>query len=176
MFVFLGNQAYGLASRLGTVANPVACFFALFFTRVSTLAISSLVLLGSAASAYSLVLAAQSPTPPLQDETIGEFLCVSMRNTAMFPDNRRLKLSIILFAFLRCFPTSLLSVYFHSSKLLLLCDVVTQEDACHSFGAEWSLRSEVVWAPYLHSWLLMSSSFSKAHLLVPRDLISTLCR
>ena len=39
---------------------------------------------GGVASGYQLYLAAMSPTPPLQDETVGAFLVVRVQHTYFF--------------------------------------------------------------------------------------------
>ena len=72
-----GNLAYNLSVRLGTVANPLACFLALFMPTSSVTTVVILTGVGTVLSAYQLVLAAMSPVPPMQGELVGEFLCVS---------------------------------------------------------------------------------------------------
>ena len=76
LYLCTGNQAYGLASRLSTIANPLACFVALFIPRVSITTISVLVGIGAFMSGYQLYLAAMSPYPPWQEEAIGVALVV----------------------------------------------------------------------------------------------------
>jgi riboflavin transporter 2 len=74
-----GNQAYMLAVRLSTVANPLACFVALFAATSSSAVIAALTALGTGIVAFQLYLAAMSPSPPLQGEVGGEVMVVSIR-------------------------------------------------------------------------------------------------
>ena len=73
-----GNLAYTLAIRVASVANPIACFVALFAPPVGVVGVAILSFLGSALSGYQIFLASASPNPPMQDETIGLVLCVSI--------------------------------------------------------------------------------------------------
>jgi hypothetical protein len=61
---------------LMNVANPVACFFALFVEITAPCAISTLTLVGSACGAYIITAAALSPTPPLVNEQAGAAIVV----------------------------------------------------------------------------------------------------
>ncbi|ELU14779.1 hypothetical protein CAPTEDRAFT_210005 [Capitella teleta] len=81
-----GQLVYTLSVRLSTLANPLACFLALFYSTTSTLVISVLSALGTVLAAVQLYLAAMSPTPPLQGEVGGEVLAVltSVLITAFF--------------------------------------------------------------------------------------------
>lgn len=72
-----GNLAYTLAVRLSTVANPLACFIALFAATNSVVVISVLTAIGTALAGFQLYLAAMSPAPPLQYEASGEAIVVS---------------------------------------------------------------------------------------------------
>ena len=159
--VLAGNQAYGLASRLGAVANPLACFFALFISRVSIATTSLLVFVGGVASGYQLYLAAMSPTPPLQDETVGAFLVVRVQHTycsfcnplsnVCVNGNISHKLlscsavihyifivricTVVVFHCCRCFLTFCSSRCFHTSKSWWRQSAATTVDACRCCGA-----------------------------------------
>ncbi len=71
------NMAYTLSVRLSTVANPVACFMALFLPSQSLTGTAILTMLGTAGATYQVYLAAMSPLPPLLGTAVGEFLVVS---------------------------------------------------------------------------------------------------
>ncbi|KAL5004712.1 hypothetical protein ScPMuIL_018168 [Solemya velum] len=72
-----GTQPYHLSAILMNVANPTACFVALFLSIESAVLISALVVVGSGLAAYIFVLAAMSPGPPLVGEDIGPVLVVA---------------------------------------------------------------------------------------------------
>ncbi|KAG7262979.1 hypothetical protein CRUP_012978 [Coryphaenoides rupestris] len=60
-----GNQAYHLAATMAAVANPVACFIAMFTPIRSLLFMLFLTAVGSAFGGYIMAVAAFSPCPPL---------------------------------------------------------------------------------------------------------------
>ena len=72
------NMAYTLSVRLSTVANPLACFLALFLPSRSIFGTAFLTLLGTGGAAYQIYLAVMSPFPPLLGSVMGEFLVVSI--------------------------------------------------------------------------------------------------
>ena len=71
-----GNEAYHLAVTLSAIANPLACFFALWLPSRSRRLIGILTAAGSLLSAYVVVLAALSPDPLLKDSVLGRVLIV----------------------------------------------------------------------------------------------------
>lgn len=73
-----GNMAYHLTVTLSSIANPLACFLAVFLPHKSIRHISVLMLLTMAISCYALATAVMSPTPPLVNTTIGEAIIVSV--------------------------------------------------------------------------------------------------
>lgn len=72
-----GNVAYHLAVTLSSIANPVACFIAVFVTSTSIRNIVALCLVSVPFATYALVTAVMSPTPPLMGNVAGEILVVS---------------------------------------------------------------------------------------------------
>lgn len=74
-----GNIAYHLTVTLSSIANPLACFLAVFFPVKSVRCITLWFLLGCAIGVYGLTTAVMSPSPPLMDSTWGEVLVVSRR-------------------------------------------------------------------------------------------------
>lgn len=71
-----GNQAYHLAATLSSVANPVACFIALFVPIRSLVLMAVLTVTGSGFGAYIMAMAALSPCPLLIDHDLGAALIV----------------------------------------------------------------------------------------------------
>uniref|UniRef100_W5LC28 Riboflavin transporter n=1 Tax=Astyanax mexicanus TaxID=7994 RepID=W5LC28_ASTMX len=71
-----GNQAYHLATTMAAVANPVACFIAMFVPIRSLLLMGVLTLTGTAFGAYIMAMAALSPCPLLVHYDIGAALVV----------------------------------------------------------------------------------------------------
>jgi len=71
-----GNEAYHLAVTLSAIANPLACFFALWLPSRSRRLIGILTAAGSLLSAYVVVLAALSPDPLLKDSVLGRVFIV----------------------------------------------------------------------------------------------------
>ncbi|XP_055617482.1 solute carrier family 52, riboflavin transporter, member 3-B [Toxorhynchites rutilus septentrionalis] len=71
-----GNIAYHLTVTLSTMANPVACFMAVFLPHTSIRAITTISLLAAAFTAYALATAFLSPAPPLVGKAIGDALVI----------------------------------------------------------------------------------------------------
>lgn len=91
-----GNIAYHLAVTLSSIANPVACFIAVFVPGTSIRNIISLCFISIPFAAYSLTTAVMSPTPPLMNNVMGDVLVVSWREKR-FP--ARAALSNLIFSF-----------------------------------------------------------------------------
>lgn len=72
-----GNVAYHLAVTLSSIANPVACFIAVFVTGTSIRNIIALCIVSIPFAAYSMTTAVMSPSPPLMGNVMGEILVVS---------------------------------------------------------------------------------------------------
>lgn len=60
-----GNKAYHLAATMAAVANPVACFIAMFIPVRSLVFMGLLTLIGTGFGAYIMAMAALSPCPLL---------------------------------------------------------------------------------------------------------------
>lgn len=75
-----GNIAYHLAVTLSSIANPVACFIAVFVSSTSIRNIIALCFVSIPFAAYSLTTAVMSPSPPLMGNVMGEILVVSWMN------------------------------------------------------------------------------------------------
>lgn len=73
-----GNVAYHLTVTLSSIANPVACFLAVFLPHHTVRRISVLFLLGSLIGVYGMTTAVMSPKPPLMGSAWGEALVVSI--------------------------------------------------------------------------------------------------
>lgn len=71
-----GNIAYHLAATLSSIANPVACFLAVFLTKTSIRNIVCLSIIAIPFAIYSMTTAVMSPNPPLMDNVMGEILVV----------------------------------------------------------------------------------------------------
>uniref|UniRef100_S4RQ20 Riboflavin transporter n=1 Tax=Petromyzon marinus TaxID=7757 RepID=S4RQ20_PETMA len=71
-----GNTAYHLSATLAALANPIACFVAIFKPSRSQLVLSMLTLLGSVFGAYILAMAIMSPCPLLLGTDAGTILIV----------------------------------------------------------------------------------------------------
>lgn len=71
-----GNVAYHFAVTLSSIANPVACFIAVFVTSTSIRNIIALCVITIPFAAYSIATAAMSPSPPLLGHVTGEILVV----------------------------------------------------------------------------------------------------
>lgn len=74
-----GNVAYHFTVTLSAIANPVACFLAVFLHHTSIRTMISLALVGAVLSCYVLAISLLSPTPPLMGQVSGEILIVSIR-------------------------------------------------------------------------------------------------
>ena len=72
-----GNVAYHLAVTLSSIANPVACFIAVFVTSTSIRKIIALCVVAIPFAVYSITTAAMSPSPPLLGNVMGVILVVS---------------------------------------------------------------------------------------------------
>jgi len=71
------NTVYSLTVRLSSIANPLACFMAIFIQVRRLRFILLLCAVGSSLAIYHIVLAFLSPHPPLQGHLAGEILAVS---------------------------------------------------------------------------------------------------
>ncbi|XP_067256387.1 solute carrier family 52, riboflavin transporter, member 3-B [Chanodichthys erythropterus] len=71
-----GNQAYHLAATLSSVANPVACFIAMFVPIRSLVLMALLTVTGTGFGAYIMAMAALSPCPLLINHDLGAALIV----------------------------------------------------------------------------------------------------
>ncbi|KAH8409704.1 hypothetical protein KR222_002432, partial [Zaprionus bogoriensis] len=72
-----GTQAYHLSATLSVIANPVACFMAMFLQFTSLRVIYSLSAVAGLLVSYVFTTAFLSPYPPLYDQTIGVVLVVA---------------------------------------------------------------------------------------------------
>lgn len=72
-----GNVAYHLAINLGSMANPVACFFLHFIKFTSLPAISLMAFPTLLVAVYIFVAATMSPMPPFVGTPFGEALVVT---------------------------------------------------------------------------------------------------
>ncbi|XP_060948959.1 solute carrier family 52, riboflavin transporter, member 2 [Limanda limanda] len=71
-----GIMTYHLSVVLGNMANPVACFLAMFFVLRTATGLGFLSLAGGVFAAYLVALAALSPCPPLLGNPAGVALVV----------------------------------------------------------------------------------------------------
>ncbi|TNN68938.1 Riboflavin transporter 2 [Liparis tanakae] len=71
-----GNNVYHLSATMAAVANPLACFVAMFFPIRSLLLLGVLTVTGSGVAAYVMGMAALSPCPLLVHETSGGVVIV----------------------------------------------------------------------------------------------------
>ncbi|XP_034031268.1 solute carrier family 52, riboflavin transporter, member 3-B [Thalassophryne amazonica] len=71
-----GNQAYHLAATMAAVANPVACFIAMFIPIRSLRFMGLLTVLGTGFGAYIMAMAVLSPCPLLVHNTSGTVVIV----------------------------------------------------------------------------------------------------
>lgn len=72
-----GLEYYHLTTTLPQIANPVACFFALFVMAEKLVVIIIVTFLGQICVGYIIYVAAVSPDPPLQGSSDGGALIVS---------------------------------------------------------------------------------------------------
>lgn len=73
-----GNVTYHLAITLSLMANPIACFVAMFIKRNSVMHIFIMSIILLPFLSYAITTSILSPTPPLVENTFGEFLVVSI--------------------------------------------------------------------------------------------------
>ncbi|KAG8010281.1 Riboflavin transporter 2 [Nibea albiflora] len=66
-----GNKAYHLAAAMAAVANPVACFIAMFMPIRSLIFMGFLTMVGTGFGAYIMAMAALSPCPLLVHSAYG---------------------------------------------------------------------------------------------------------
>lgn len=71
-----GNKAYHLAATMAAVANPVACFIAMFVPVRSLIFMGFLTMTGTGFGAYIMAMAALSPCPLLVHSTSGTAVIV----------------------------------------------------------------------------------------------------
>ncbi|XP_076826619.1 solute carrier family 52, riboflavin transporter, member 3-B [Brachyhypopomus gauderio] len=71
-----GNQAYHLATIMAAVANPVACFIAMFVPVRSLVLMGVLTVTGTGFGAYNMAMATLSPCPLLVYHDLGAALMV----------------------------------------------------------------------------------------------------
>ncbi|XP_020497941.2 solute carrier family 52, riboflavin transporter, member 2 [Labrus bergylta] len=72
-----GTMTFHLSVVLGNIANPLACFLAMFVVLRSSAVLGFLSLAGGAFAAYLMALAALSPCPPLLGNPTGVALVVT---------------------------------------------------------------------------------------------------
>ncbi|CAJ1082962.1 solute carrier family 52%2C riboflavin transporter, member 2 [Xyrichtys novacula] len=70
------TMTFHLSVVLGNIANPLACFLAMFVALRSSAGLGSLSLAGGVFAAYLMALAALSPCPPLREGLVGKALVV----------------------------------------------------------------------------------------------------
>lgn len=71
-----GNKAYHLAATMAAVANPVACFIAMFMPIRSLILMGFLTMIGTGFGAYIMAMAALSPCPLLVHSASGTTVIV----------------------------------------------------------------------------------------------------
>ncbi|XP_065354201.1 solute carrier family 52, riboflavin transporter, member 3-A isoform X2 [Calliphora vicina] len=71
-----GGQAYHLSATLSVIANPLACFMAIFLPHTSMRSILTLTGLAGLLTVYVFITAAMSPFPPLYGTTVGAVLVI----------------------------------------------------------------------------------------------------
>ncbi|SPP80259.1 solute carrier family 52, riboflavin transporter, member 3-B [Drosophila guanche] len=72
-----GSRAYHLAATLSVIANPVACFMAMFLHFTSLRLITVLSIIAALLTSYVFTTAALSPYPPFYDHSFGAVLVVA---------------------------------------------------------------------------------------------------
>lgn len=108
-----GDMAYHLSVVLSNIANPVACFLAMFLLCRSSLGLSLISAAGCVFGAYLMALATLSPCPPLVGNPLGVALVVTFWVLFMG-----------LFSYLKVVIGSLLHEAGHSA--LVWCGAVIQ--------------------------------------------------
>ncbi|GFO20245.1 solute carrier family 52, riboflavin transporter, member 3 [Plakobranchus ocellatus] len=73
-----GLEFYHLTTSLIQMANPLACFFAVFVMAESAWIITLLTVVGEIMGAYLIYIAAKSPHPPMHDESGGGEISVCL--------------------------------------------------------------------------------------------------
>lgn len=71
-----GTSAYHLSTTLSSLADPLACLLSLYISRPTVSDITVLTSLSAVLSAYILLTAVESPTPPLHSSGTGHFVIV----------------------------------------------------------------------------------------------------
>ncbi|TSN76518.1 Solute carrier family 52, riboflavin transporter, member 3-A [Bagarius yarrelli] len=71
-----GNMVYHLSAALSSLANPLACFIAMFAPKRSLVFLGILCLLGTGCGGYNMTMAGMSPCPLLKDSPMGKTLIV----------------------------------------------------------------------------------------------------
>lgn len=71
-----GNVAYHLTVTLSTMANPVACFMAVFLPHTSIRSITTISVLAGVFAVYAMATAFTSPSPPFMGMVAGEALVI----------------------------------------------------------------------------------------------------
>ncbi|XP_058503843.1 riboflavin transporter 2-like [Solea solea] len=71
-----GNKAYHLAATMAAVANPVACFIAMFIPIRSLIFMGFMTMFGTGFGAYNMAMAALSPCPLLVHSVSGTVVIV----------------------------------------------------------------------------------------------------
>ncbi|XP_007523147.1 solute carrier family 52, riboflavin transporter, member 3 [Erinaceus europaeus] len=71
-----GPIAYHLSATLSSMANPLACFLAMFLPKRSLPFLGGITVLGTSFGAYNMAMAVMSPCPLMQGYWIGEVLIV----------------------------------------------------------------------------------------------------
>ncbi|KAI5610298.1 solute carrier family 52, riboflavin transporter, member 3-A, partial [Silurus asotus] len=71
-----GNMVYHLSASLSSLANPMACFIAMFAPKRSLVLLGILCFLGTGCGGYNMTMAVMSPCPLLQDSQLGKTLIV----------------------------------------------------------------------------------------------------
>lgn len=71
-----GTSAYHLTTTLSSIANPLTCLIAMYFTRYSIFSINIQFATTVLLSVIVIVAALESPTPPLATSVIGQFIIV----------------------------------------------------------------------------------------------------
>ncbi|XP_045187450.2 solute carrier family 52, riboflavin transporter, member 3-B-like [Mercenaria mercenaria] len=108
-----GDQAYHLSATLSSIANPLTCLVAFFLPVLSMWVIGSTVLTGFGIGIYVLIIAAESPTPPMAGEDIGAVIIVTA--------------SILVTALMTFSKVSIATVLRLRGRMALLwCGIVTQ--------------------------------------------------
>ncbi|KAL7019748.1 hypothetical protein ACKWTF_011229 [Chironomus riparius] len=91
-----GNITYHLSVTLSSIANPLACFIAVFLTGTSIRNILTLSVISMPFVLYSIITSVMSPTPPFMGNALGESLVILSWTLVMgFTSYIRLKITTI---------------------------------------------------------------------------------